>query len=451
MTRRRLLGSAAGLAVAACARRLAAYAQERPVVARPAIDAARLRRRLEELSRFGRPPGGTFADGVSRVAYSTADIDGRGYVMQLMRDAGLGVRIDTAGNMIARRAGLAADLRPIVFGSHVDSVPNGGNFDGALGVLASLELVDALNAATLVTRHPLEVVVWANEEGVAFGNGLDGSRAAAGERATNEADQVWNGTRKADAIRRIGGDPDRINDARRQPGSIHGYLELHIEQGGTLDEAGIPIGIVEGIVAIDRYEAVVSGTPNHAGTTPMPMRHDALVAAARLVLAVQEIVTSEPGRQVATVGQLNVTPNAPNVIPGLVRHTIELRDLSEEKIARLADRIAERAAAIARDSGVTIAILPTSHHAAAMAHPAIQQAIEHAADGLKLAHRRLPSGAGHDAQMMAALGPMGMIFVPSVGGVSHSPREFTRWDDCARGASVLLETVLAMDQTMLAL
>ncbi len=449
MTRRRLLGSAAGLAVATCAHRFAAYAQERPVVARPAIDAARLRLRLEELSRFGRPPGGTFADGVSRLAYSAADIDGRRYVMQLMRDAGLATRVDTAGNMIGRRAGLVSDLLPIVFGSHVDSVPNGGNFDGALGVLASIEAVDALNVATLVTRHPLEVVVWANEEGVAFGNGLDGSRAAAGQRAANEADQVWNGARKADAIRRIGGDPDRIGDARRQPGSVHCYLELHIEQGGTLDQAGIPIGIVEGIVAIDRYEAVVTGTPNHAGTTPMPMRQDALVAAARLVLAVQEIVTVEPGRQVGTVGQLNVTPNAPNVIPGLVRHTIELRDLSQEKIARLADRIIERAAAIACESGVTIAISPTSRHAAAMAHAAIQRAIEHAADGLKLAHRRLPSGAGHDAQMMATLGPMGMIFVPSVGGVSHSPREFTRWDDCARGASVLLETVLAMDQTMI--
>jgi N-carbamoyl-L-amino-acid hydrolase len=334
-----------------------------------------------------------------------------------------------------------------VFGSHVDSVPNGGNFDGALGVLASIGVIDALNAATVVTRHPLEVVVWTNEEGVAFGNGLDGSRAAAGERTANEADQVWNGTRKGDAIKRIGGDPDRIGDARRQPGSVHCYLELHIEQGGTLDHAGIPIGIVEGIVAIDRYEAVVTGTPNHAGTTPMPMRQDALVAAARLVLAVQEIVTSEPGRQVGTVGQLNVTPNAPNVIPGSVRHTIELRDVSQEKIARLADRIRERAAAIGRESGVTIAISPTSRHAAAMAHPVIQQTIEHAADAMTLAHRRLPSGAGHDAQMMATLGPMGMIFVPSVGSISHSPREFTRFDDCARGTSVLLETVLAMDQT----
>ena len=447
MTRRRLLESAAGLAVAACTPRFAAYAQERPAATRPAVDAVRLRRRLEELSRFGRPPGGMFADGVSRLAYSAADIDGRAYVMQLMRDAGLSVRVDTAGNIIGRRPGSAAELQPIVFGSHIDSVPNGGNFDGALGVMSSIETVSALNAATLTTRRPIEVVVWANEEGVAFGNGLDGSRAAAGERAPGEAGQVWNGTRKADAIRGIGGDPDRISEARRQPGSNHCYLELHIEQGGTLDQTGIPIGIVEGIVAIDRYDALITGAPNHAGTTPMPRRHDALIAASKLVLAVQDVVTAEPGRQVGTVGQLNVTPNAPNVIPGSVRHTIELRDLSPEKIGRLADRIRERAAAIARDGGVTIVISPTSRHAAAIAHPAIQQAIERAADGLGLAHHRLPSGAGHDAQMMATIGPMGMIFVPSVGGISHSPREFTRWDDCARGASVLLDTVLAMDQT----
>lgn len=238
-------------------------------------------------------------------------------------------------------------------------------------------------------------------------------------------------------------------EARRAPGSIHACLELHIEQGGTLGQAGIPIGVVEGIVAIDRYEAIITGTSNHAGTTPMPLRRDALVAASRLVLAVRDAVMAEPGRQVGTVGQLSVTPNAPNVIPGEVRHTIELRDLSEEVIARLAARIRERAADIARETGTAIVITPTSHHAAALAHPEIQHAIEAAADGLGFAHRRLPSGAGHDAQMMARIGPMGMIFVPSIGGISHSPRERTRWEDCAGGASVLLETVLAVDDATL--
>jgi N-carbamoyl-L-amino-acid hydrolase len=204
---------------------------------------------------------------------------------------------------------------------------------------------------------------------------------------------------------------------------------------------------VEGIVAIDRYEAVIRGTPNHAGTTPMPDRHDALVAASELVLAVREIVMREPGRQVGTVGQITVSPNAPNVVPGLVRQTIELRDLSKEKIARLASDIAARARAIGTATRTEIDITLTSHHEAALAGPAVQAAIESAARECGLAALRLPSGAGHDAQMMARIGPMGMIFVPSIGGISHSPKESTSWTDCARGANVLLRTVLAMDRT----
>lgn len=413
----------------------------------PAAPAARLRERLEALSVFGRPPGGTFADGVSRLGYSDADVAGRAYVMGLMKDAGLEPWIDAAGNIFGRRDGRDPALPPILFGSHIDSVPEGGNFDGDLGSLAAIEAAEILNERQIVTRHPLEVVVWANEEGVAFGNGLCGSRAAAGKLADDELEHVWNGTKKADAIRKIGGRPDRIAEARRSPGSLHCYLELHIEQGGNLERAGVPVGVVEGIVAIDRYESIVRGFANHAGTTPMPGRRDALVAASQLALAVREIVTSEPGRQVGTVGHLTVSPNAPNVIPGLVRHTIELRDLSAARIARLAEAIQTRAREIARATDTTIDIRRTSHHESALAHPELQGMIEMAASTLGLKAMRLPSGAGHDAQMMAQLGPMGMIFVPSIGGISHSPRELTTWDDCARGASVLLHALLAMDRT----
>ena len=425
---------------------LAAAAARRALGAPPAprVNAARLRERLEGLSAFGRPAGGTFADGVSRLGYSDADLAGRAYTMDLLKAAGLQPRIDAAGNILARRAGAEPALPPVLFGSHIDSVPGGGNFDGDVGSMASVEVVHTLQENRVTTRRPLEVVIWANEEGVAFGNGLCGSRAAAGKLVDGELDHVWNGVRKADAIRKIGGDPGRIAEARRAPGSFHAYLELHIEQGGVLHREGVPIGVVEGIVAIDRYEAVVHGFANHAGTTPMPERRDALVAAARLVSAVREIVMAEPGRQVGTVGQLAVTPNAPNVIPGVVRHTIELRDLDAAKIARLAELIRARAARIAEETGTRIEITPTSHHEAALATPAIQSAIEAAAGRLGLRVKRLPSGAGHDAQMMALLGPMGMIFVPSVDGISHSPRELTRWEDCANGANVLLETVLAL-------
>jgi beta-ureidopropionase / N-carbamoyl-L-amino-acid hydrolase len=448
MTRRSFLARVAATPVAAVVPSFAAgvVSRARTASAIPEINGQRLRDTIERLSVYGRPAGGTFTDGVSRVAYSDADVAARLFVMDLIRAAGLAPRVDPAGNIIARRAGVGADRPPILFGSHIDSVPNGGNFDGPLGSLAALEVLRTLGERGVGTTHPLELVIWSNEEGVAYGNGLSGSRAAAGELLDGELDQVWNGVKKAEAIRRIGGDPTRLGEARRPPGSIHGYVELHVEQGGTLDQAGIPLGIVEGIVAIDRYEAVIRGTPNHAGTTPMPDRHDALVAASQLVLAVRDIVTREPGRQVGTVGQLAVSPNAPNVVPGLVRQTIELRDLSREKLARLAEAIGARAREIAATTRTEIAISLTSRHDAAFAAPAIQSAIETAARELGLAALRLPSGAGHDAQMMARLGPMGMIFVPSVGGISHSPKEWTSWVDCARGANVLLRTVLAMDR-----
>jgi N-carbamoyl-L-amino-acid hydrolase len=365
--------------------------------------------------------------------------------MDLMRAAGLQPTIDPAGNILARRAGSEDRLPPVLFGSHIDSVPNGGNFDGDVGSIGSIEVMRTLHDRRVATRRPLELVIWANEEGVAFENGLCGSRAAAGKLEPGELDHVWNGVTKRDAIRKIGGDPERIEQARRAKGSFHAYLELHIEQGGSLDRAGIPIGVVEGIVAIDRHEAVVRGFANHAGTTPMPERKDALLAAAQLALAVREVVTAEPGRQVGTVGHLRVAPNAPNVIPGEVRMTIELRDLQSSKIARLAETIRARAQEIAAKSGTEIAIKPLSHHDEALATPEIQRAIEAAADRLSLRHTRLPSGAGHDAQMMALLGPMGMIFVPSVAGISHAPRELSRFEDCARGADVLLHTLLALD------
>jgi N-carbamoyl-L-amino-acid hydrolase len=395
---------------------------------------------------FGRPRGGTFADGVSRVAYSDADVAGRQYTIDLMRAAGLNPQVDPAGNIFGRRAGSDASLPPILFGSHIDSVPNGGNFDGDLGSFAALGVIEALTAAEVRTRHPLEMVIWSAEEGVAFSRGLNGSRIVAGDVKASDMDQVWEGMTRADAIRKIGGDPSRIMDAIRPRGAHHCYLELHIEQGGALEQQRTPIGVVEGIVAIDRHEVLVTGFANHAGTTPMAERQDALLAASHLTIAVRQIVTSEPGRQVGTVGRLDVTPNAQNVIPGIVRLTIELRDLSADKLTRLASQIRLRAAAIAKDTRTSIQFTSSSHNAPASAALEVQQAIERSARRVGLASQRMPSGAGHDAQMMAQLSPMGMIFVPSVGGISHSPLELTRWEDCARGADVLLGTVLEIDR-----
>ncbi len=435
LTRRELLSGLIAATAAASLTTLS-FAEETTALR---INAARLQQSLEGLSVYGRPPGGTFADGVSRVAYSDADVAGRKYALGLMRAAGLDPRIDTAGNITALRPGGDPALKPILFGSHIDSVPSGGNFDGDLGSLSAIEVMHTLHDHKLATRHPLQVAIWQNEEG-----GLVGSRIAAGE--SPDLTRQYNGVPLADGLRKIGGDPARLADARLAPGSIRCYLELHIEQGGTLDKAGIPIGVVEGIVSIDEYAVEIRGFANHAGTTPMPERRNALLAAARLIEAVQQVVTREPGRQVGTVGHLEVYPNATNVVPGLVKHSIELRDLSPEKLARLGEEIRRQAQQIARETNTEISIKHLENDPPAMANPQIQAQIEQAAAGLGLKTMRLPSGAGHDAQMMAKLAPMGMIFAPSVGGISHSPKELTRWSDCANGANVLLQTILRMDR-----
>jgi N-carbamoyl-L-amino-acid hydrolase len=304
-----------GLAALGVSRALGVSVAGAATASPPRVNGDRLRARLEALSAFGRPAGGRFEDGVSRTAFSDADVAGRAWVIGEMRALGLEPRVDPAGNILGSRAGSVRGLPPILFGSHIDSVRGGGNFDGDVGSMGALEVAATLGESGVTTRHPLEVVVWAAEESN-FGSGLHGSRMAAGQIEPGEWDRVEDGVRKADALRRIGGDPDRIAEARRAPGSFHAYLVLHVEQGGRLDRACVPIGVVEGIVTIDEYDVVVLGFANHAGTTPMPDRKDALVAASRVVLAVKEIATAEAGAQVGTVGRLAVTPGAPNVIPG---------------------------------------------------------------------------------------------------------------------------------------
>lgn len=411
----------------------------------PVVDAARLRNRLERLSYHGRPPGGTFADGVNRVAYSVPDLTARAWIIDEIKGMDVVPRIDAAGNIFARFGG-DPKLPAILFGSHIDSVPTGGNFDGDLGTFAAFEVIQAVQAAKVQTRRPLELVVWAHEESTAFGIGTAASRIVAGDLQAGDMDRVWNGMKRSDAIRRIAGNPDQIETAIRGRGTWHSYVELHIEQGGTLDKAKIPVGIVEGIVAIHRYDVVIEGQVNHAGTTPMNERHDAMVAASQLTLAVREIASRRQGRQVGTVGRIEIEPNSPNVIPGKATLSVEFRDLSEEVLRELGDAIKGRGAAIAKETGTTITFTLASTNVPAMATSGVQEAIGRAAAKANLQTMKLPSGAGHDAQQIAKIAPMGMIFVPSVGGFSHSPKELTTWEDCARGADVLLKTVLELDQ-----
>ncbi len=261
---------------------------------------------------------------MSRVAFSAADIAGREYVKSLMRGAGLDVRVDAAGNVIGRRAGTDPALPVIMTGSHIDSVPKGGNYDGDVGVLGAIEVAELLRANGIATRHPFEFVVFTDEEG-----GTVGSQAMAGRLGASAFDVVsHSGLTIGNGIRAVGGDPERILDAQRKPGSVAAFVELHIEQGAILDESGIDIGVVEGIVGIRWWDVSVEGIANHAGTTPMNRRRDALVSAAELTLAANRIASTTPGTQVATVGKINAEPGAPNVIPGRVTLTLEIRDLA---------------------------------------------------------------------------------------------------------------------------
>ncbi|HKP83438.1 MAG TPA: M20 family metallo-hydrolase, partial [Pyrinomonadaceae bacterium] len=386
------------------------------------------------LAEFGKNPQG----GVSRVAYSEADKQGREYVLGLMRAAKLDVTIDAAGNLIGRRAGSATGLAPLLIGSHVDSVPEGGNYDGVVGSIGAIEVAHTLAENNVTTRHPLEVVIFQNEEG-----GLIGSRAMDGELTEKELDLVSrSGKTIRDGIKFIGGDPSKLAEVRRKKGDIAGYLELHIEQGGTLDAEKINIGIVEGIVGINWWDVTIEGFANHAGTTAMNNRQDALLAAAKFIEAVNRIVTSVPGRQVGTVGRINALPGAPNVIPGKVVLSLELRDLDAAKINMLFEKIQAEAQKIAADNKTKFDFKEINVNIPAPTDPKIRSLISEAARELGLTTKSLPSGAGHDAQDMARLGPVGMIFVPSIAGISHSPREFSRPEDIANGANVLLHTLL---------
>jgi N-carbamoyl-L-amino-acid hydrolase len=374
-----------------------------------------MEKRVGELSKFGANPEG----GVSRVAFSDADLAGRKYIRSLMEKSGLNVRVDAAGNIIGRREGRDPKLPVILFGSHIDSVPHGGNYDGDLGVLGALECIEILNEQQHVTSHPLEVVVFSDEEG-----GLTGSHAVAGELSPKALQlKSHSGKTIGEGIRFIGGDPDHLQAAKRNRSEILAYLELHIEQGGILEAENINIGVVEGIVGINEWEVTVLGFANHAGTTPMNQRKDALVAAARLVESVNQIAKSTPGRQVATVGKIQAEPGAPNVIPGKVVMTLEIRDLEKSKIDLVFEKIKTSADKIAADTGTTISLASLDLTAVpAPTDPRLRMAIQEAAIGLGLTTKLMPSGAGHDAQDIARIAPIGMIFVPSIGGISHSPK-----------------------------
>jgi N-carbamoyl-L-amino-acid hydrolase len=405
------------------------------------INGHRLNEHLRALAEFGKNTQG----GVSRLAYSDADFQGREYVMGLMRGAKLSVSIDAAGNLVGRRAGSDLSLSPLAMGSHTDSVPDGGNYDGDVGSLGAIEVAQTLAENNITLRHPLEVLIFQNEEG-----GLIGSSAIG--RGLTDKDLTLisrSGKTVQEGIKFIGGDSDKLAGVQRKRGDIAAFLELHIEQGGILDAEKIDIGVVEGIVGNNRWDVKIEGLANHAGTTPMNQRHDALLAAAKFTDAVNRVVTSIPGRQVGTVGRIQALPGAYNVIAGEVILGLDLRDLDAAKIELLYRKIVAEAQQIAAATGTNFQFKEVTIDVPAPTDPRIRKLIGDSAKELGLTTKLIPSGATQDAQNMARLAPIGMIFVPSVGGISHSPREHSRPQDIANGANVLLYALLKLDAVRL--
>ena len=407
----------------------------------PTVIQDRLEQRIFDLAKFGLQENGD----TERVAFSDADIEARKWIIETLEALKLNVHIDYAGNIIGKREGKDPSKKLISFGSHIDRVPNGGNYDGCVGSMASIEVLTVLKEQNITTDHPLEIIIFSNEEG-----GVMGSRAISGH-LTKSAFSVKNSTgySMGEGIMRLGGDTTKLAQVIRKKESMAAFLELHIEQGGILEQKHLDIGIVEGIVGLKWWDVTFEGFANHAGTTPMNARQDALLAAAKFVVAVNEIANSFNGAQVATVGRIKAEPGAPNVIPGKVITSLEIRDLSSDIIEKVFQNIKERAKAIAQESNVKISfqLLDTTANPALTATP-IQKEIESASKNLKLSYHYMPSGAGHDAQDMATIVPTGMIFVPSKGGISHSPKEFTSAKNMANGANVLLHTILALDKKL---
>ena len=402
----------------------------------PSIDRDRLLQTLGDLAAIGATAGGGF----TRLALSDEDRAGRNLLRSWMERAALKVRIDDFGNITGRREG-ATDELPVLLASHCDTVRQGGKYDGAYGVLGALEVIRTLNDTGIMTRRPIEVVNWTNEEGVRFEPAMLCSGAVTGRfEKRYVADRTdRDGRRFGDELQRIG----YAGEERDRPGPASAYLELHIEQGPVLEDAGLPIGVVDGIVGITWIDITLTGRADHAGPSPMPLRHDALAAAARLVSGVEELAGGVSGA-VGTVGRLSVEPNAINTIPGRVVMSVDLRHPDPQTLESLVAGLEKRAWAIEQATGVEIALNRFWTSEPTPFDPAVVGVIDRACDALAPGHQHLWSGAGHDAKYAQDAWPSAMIFIRSRGGVSHCEEEESTADDLEAGANVLLRAVLEL-------
>ena len=408
------------------------------VISIPLVNGDRLNRSITQLAELGKLPGG----GVSRLAFTPEDLLARQLVQSWMVDAGMTVRIDAAGNIIGTYAGQREGASALATGSHIDTVPVAGRYDGVLGVLAGIEVVRVLHENAIRLAHPIEVIVFTDEE-----CSVIGCKAMAGNVVNDpEYYRRNDGTPIQTCLERIGGNWSKLTTAQRDAGEIAAFVELHVEQGGVLESTGAEIGVVKGIVGQYRFAVTVTGRPNHAGTTPMTMRKDALVAASQVVLAVNKLGIDTPGEQVATVGYFNVSPNAVNIVPARVDLKIDLRDLSQSHLDDLVEQMRQQFAQIAAATQTEIVMTQALHVLPTLAEPKIQDAIAQVCQKLSLSYCHLPSRAGHDAQEIGRFADMGMIFVPSLAGISHAEDEYTSPEQCTQGANVLLQTFLQLDR-----
>ncbi|AWB22899.1 Zn-dependent hydrolase [Methylobacterium currus] len=399
------------------------------------IDAARFLGRLAALAEIGRDGQGRR----TRLAASDADRAGRDLVTGWMREAGLDVRVDRIGNLIGLWDPSGTGSGPVMMGSHIDTVIDAGAYDGCTGVLAGLAVIEALRAAGDVPTRPLALAAFTNEEGVRYAPDMLGSLVYAGGLSVEAALATvgTDGTVLGEELARIG------YAGSEAPGTLrpHAYLELHVEQGPVLEREGVAIGAVEDLQGISWQEVTIEGAANHAGTTPMDLRRDAGVAAALLVAWLRERAGAGNGRSVATVGRLRLEPDAINVIPARAVLTIDLRDPDAGRLAAFEADLRQRLDGLARRENVTVTVRRLARFDPVTFDSGIVRRIEAAARARGLSVRRMTSGAGHDAQMMARLCPAAMIFVPSIGGISHSPAERTADADLVAGAAVMLDVV----------
>ncbi|MEU6315282.1 Zn-dependent hydrolase [Streptomyces sp. NPDC047014] len=410
------------------------------------IDPGRLLRRIAELARIGADPA---TGGITREGFSAADRAGRAYLMDQARTAGLTPAVDAAGNIVirARPPGSdtpdSAERQVLMMGSHLDTVVNGGRLDGAYGVLAALEVLQTLTDSGRDTACEPVAVAFANEEGALFPQPFWGSMAVAGRLAALPREPADHHQRPLrEALRLAGGDLDALGSVCWPAGSIAAYLELHIEQGPVLERSGSRIGVVEAITGRTVLTLDIRGSAGHCGTSPMTGRHDALTAAARVVLATEHLAAERRLCRVATVGRLDAHPNTPNTIAGAVRLTVDLRDTDIWRLTGAEQALRRMLRTVETATGTRIEVTAETRSDPVRADLRLRAAVAHAADALDLTHEALPSGAGHDAQVVADLAPIGMIFVPSLGGISHVPEEDSRPEDLVAGARVLLRTAL---------